>query len=110
MRGTVIALAGLLWAPHQSPTLSITIVGNAGVLLSDGATSLLVDLPYESGAFGYQTYDPSDLNPPGYQVRPWDPLSLVVATGGLVSVALVACWMPARRAIAVDPAATLRSD
>lgn len=46
-------------------SLEVTMVGNAGVTLSDGITSLLVDLPYESGAFGYMTYDPSELKPRG---------------------------------------------
>lgn len=45
--------------------LSVTMVGNAGVVLTDGATSLLVDLPYESGAHGYMTYEPAALPPPG---------------------------------------------
>jgi L-ascorbate metabolism protein UlaG (beta-lactamase superfamily) len=60
-------IAGLL-AAQATPDLSITLVGNAGVLLSDGTTSLLVDLPYESGAFGYMTYDPSALRPLGTAV------------------------------------------
>lgn len=45
--------------------LDVTMVGNAGVILTDGATSLLVDLPYESGAHGYMPYDPAALDPPG---------------------------------------------
>lgn len=48
--------------------LSIRLVGNAGVALSDGTTSLLVDLPYESGAFGYMHYDPAALRPTGTTV------------------------------------------
>jgi hypothetical protein len=52
-------------APEPATELRITLVGNAGVQLSDGATSLLVDLPYESGAFGYAEYRPADLGPPG---------------------------------------------
>jgi len=51
-----------------SAELSIRLVGNAGVLLSDDATSLLVDLPYESGAFGYATYDPAGLEPVGQAI------------------------------------------
>jgi glyoxylase-like metal-dependent hydrolase (beta-lactamase superfamily II) len=34
-------------------------------VLSDGVTSLLLDLPYEPGAFGYQRYDPARLQPAG---------------------------------------------
>jgi len=49
----------------QAPELSIELVGNAGVVLSDGVTALLLDLPYESGAFGYQRYDPARLRPAG---------------------------------------------
>lgn len=46
-------------------SLEIRLVGNAGVVLSDGVTSLLVDLPYEPGAFGYDRYDPAGLDPAG---------------------------------------------
>lgn len=49
----------------EQSELDVTMVGNAGVVLTDGATSLLVDLPYESGAHGYMTYDPAALDPPG---------------------------------------------
>lgn len=61
---TVLALA-LVQATTQTPELSIELIGNAGVMLSDGTTSLLVDLPYEPGAFGYAHYDPSALQPAG---------------------------------------------
>lgn len=46
-------------------TLHLELVGNAGVVLSDGQVSLLVDLPYESGAFGYQEYAIGSLHPEG---------------------------------------------
>lgn len=45
--------------------LTIRRIGNAGVVLTDGAVTLLVDLPHVPGAFGYATYDPSELDPPG---------------------------------------------
>jgi len=45
--------------------LSVQYIGNAGVILSDSTTSLLIDLPYESGAFGYMQYDPELLQPSG---------------------------------------------
>lgn len=64
-----LALVALLQsASPSSDTLHITMVGNAGVLLTDRTTSLLVDLPYTSGAFGYQAYEPSALRPPGNAV------------------------------------------
>jgi hypothetical protein len=64
----MLALAGgIAPAPvsAQEPALEVEFVGNAGVVLTDGTTSLLVDLPYEPGAFGYQRYDPARLRPAG---------------------------------------------
>ncbi len=43
-----------------------------------------------------------------YQVSPGDPLSLLAVAGVLAAVALVACWLPARRAAAIDPMRALR--
>jgi putative ABC transport system permease protein len=42
-----------------------------------------------------------------YSVAPWDPVSIVGATTVLVIAVLAACYMPARRAAAVDPVRTL---
>lgn len=60
----IIAVWAFSGAAPQ-PEVSLTLVGNAGVLLSDGETSLLVDLPYVSGAFGYMAYDGEALRPRG---------------------------------------------
>ena len=43
-----------------------------------------------------------------FEVRPVDPLSFSAVTCMLLAIALVACWLPMRRAIRVDPAVALR--
>ena len=45
-----------------------------------------------------------------YEVSPWDPISLAATAIVLVTVAAVACMVPARRAVRVDPADVLRAD
>jgi len=45
-----------------------------------------------------------------YEIAPTDPLTLATATGTLLVFALVASWIPARRAARVDPMEALRAD
>ena len=43
-------------------------------------------------------------------VAPLDPLTLVVAAAALVGAAVLAAWLPARRAALIDPAVVLRQE
>jgi putative ABC transport system permease protein len=45
-----------------------------------------------------------------YEVKTYDPMSLVLGVGVVAVVALLACIVPARRAIRTDPIVALRSD
>jgi predicted permease len=45
-----------------------------------------------------------------FGVRAWDPVSLVLASLVLGSVASFAAWLPARRAVSIDPKEALRTD
>jgi len=43
-----------------------------------------------------------------YEVRPHDPATFAGVGGVLLSVAVISCWLPARRASRIDPAAALK--
>ena len=45
-----------------------------------------------------------------YQVNPWDPATFAAIAAVIGGVALAACVLPARRALRVDPATTLRTE
>jgi putative ABC transport system permease protein len=45
-----------------------------------------------------------------YEIRPSDPLTFIAVVVTLASVALLASWMPARRAARIDPMVALRAE
>jgi putative ABC transport system permease protein len=56
------------------------------------------------GAMGLTRVLASEL----FEVSPTDPLTFTVVTIGLTIVALIACLIPTRRAVSVDPTVALR--
>jgi ABC-type lipoprotein release transport system permease subunit len=44
-----------------------------------------------------------------FEVQPTDPATLIAVAVGLVLLAAVASWLPARRAMRVDPVEALRT-
>jgi L-ascorbate metabolism protein UlaG (beta-lactamase superfamily) len=45
----------------QTNEMTVTFIGNAGFHLTDGTTNIYFDFPYKSGAYGYMTYNDSEL-------------------------------------------------
>jgi predicted permease len=84
-------------APAQ--VLRVVLMRTA-VLLAVG-TVVGFGLAYAGGQFFGQIL---------YGVSPHDPLTYASAMGLMAGVALVACWVPARRAIRVDPLTALRTE
>jgi putative ABC transport system permease protein len=69
--------------------VALTMIGVIlGVLMALASTRLLGDVLYE--------------------IDPRDPFTFIVTAAGLLIVAIVACWIPARRALGVDPISALR--
>lgn len=56
-----LALVFLISSASSEAPLDIRFIGNAGFELSDGKSTILIDFPYESGAFGYMTFPRSEL-------------------------------------------------
>jgi putative ABC transport system permease protein len=78
----VLALIGKLW-------LKLTFIGvGIGVAMALGVTRLI-----SSFLFG---------------VKPTDPLTYAAVAVGLAGIAMLACYIPARRALKVDPIVALR--
>jgi putative ABC transport system permease protein len=81
-RGDVLGLIGKLW-------LKLTFIGvGIGVALALGVTRLISSFLF--------------------RVKPTDPLTYAAVALGLAGIAMLACYIPARRALMVDPIVALR--
>jgi ABC-type antimicrobial peptide transport system permease subunit len=77
------------------------------MVIGEGAKMALVGLSVGmAGAFGLTTLMENEL----FGVSAHDPLTFGAVTLLLMFVALVACYIPARRAVRVDPAVALRCE
>jgi putative ABC transport system permease protein len=45
-----------------------------------------------------------------FEVSPYDAMSFLTVSAGLLTVALMACWLPTRQAMTTDPAIALRAE
>ena len=59
-----------------------------------------------AGSFALARY----IRSPLYEVSARDPASFTTVAITLTVVALLACWIPTRRALSIDPATALRTE
>lgn len=55
----LLLVAAALPAAQTGTALEARFIGNMAFAITDGAVTLVSDFPYESGAFGYMTYEPA---------------------------------------------------
>jgi predicted permease len=79
----------------------------AGMVMGQGMALALIGL---SVGLAGAVYAARFLSSMLYGIAPRDPMSLAGAAGVLGLVALLACWLPTRRAMRVDPMVSLRHE
>lgn len=116
--GLVIAVVGFLgvlsyWVQCRSREIGVRLALGArpaqvvGLVMGQGA--VLVGLGVAlglAGALGLTRFLESFL----WGLDPLDPVAFLATTTTLVAVALLGCWLPARRAARVDPLEVLRPE
>jgi predicted lysophospholipase L1 biosynthesis ABC-type transport system permease subunit len=92
---------GIRMALGAAPSQVLRVVLNRTAVLLAIGTALGLAMSLAAGKFFGQIL---------YGVSPRDPLTYASAIGLMAAVAFVACWVPARRAIRVDPLTALRME
>ncbi len=112
----LLALIGVygvvaFWAGQRTHEIGVRLALGAqrenvlGMVLRQGALATVVGLALGlGGAWGVTRVLRSYL----YHIRPTDPLSYAAAAAAILLTALLACYLPARRASKLDPASSLR--
>lgn len=77
------------------------------LVVGQGMIPILIGVVFGlGGAFGLSRYLTSLL----YEVKPADPLTYVAVAAVVIATALASCYLPALRAIRIDPATALREE
>jgi predicted permease len=92
---------GIRMALGAAPSQVLRVVLNRTAVLVGLGTAVGLAISLAAGKFFGQIL---------YGVSPRDPLTYVCAIALMATVAFVACWVPARRAIRVDPLTALRTE
>lgn len=92
---------GIRMAIGASQGQVLAIVARRAVLLIGSGTVVGLGLAMAAGRFLQQIL---------YGVQPTDPLTLAIVLLMMLVIASVACWIPARRAIRINPVTALRQE
>jgi predicted permease len=92
---------GIRMALGAAPSQVLRVVLNRTAVLVGLGTAVGLTIALAAGKFFGQIL---------YGVSPHDPLTYVFALALMAAVAFVACWVPARRAIRVEPVTALRTE
>jgi len=91
---------------HLSALLVTGEMALAVVLLAGAGVMIRSFLKIHNASIGVNQILKSEL----VAVSPADPLTFLVAAGALILAATLGCWIPARRAMRVDPVVALRHE
>jgi ABC-type antimicrobial peptide transport system permease subunit len=90
---------GIRLANRREPGPVLAIVARRALLLIGSGALLGLAVALAAGRF---------LEKILYGVQPSDPLSLGIVLAMMLAIAALACWIPARRAIRINPVTALR--